>query len=287
MVSARATGFVAKFAIVATLTLSPLSAAPAGAAAHTGTHEAHIVVTSSSGAERLCNVTHPVADEAPPFGVGPCPGVRPGAAVWSDGGGCTLNFMFTGYRQDGLGGLVEDARFMGTAGHCIVDQSEQVHVWQPGQGPEARDGNDVRIGEFAYAVNSSTKDFSLIRLDPGVNANPQMCHFGGPTGLNDPNFTGSPGVIQHFGQGLILGQTVSARSGVGHLSDPNWQFATTAAIFGDSGSGVETEDGRAMGVLVAISPIGIVITRLAPQIEPARQALGLQSLELQTAPELP
>jgi hypothetical protein len=29
-----------------------------------------------------------------------------------------------------------------------------------------------------------------------------------------------------------------------------------------------------------------VITRLAPQIEPARQALGLDSLELQTAAEL-
>ena len=175
---------------------------------------------------------------------------------------------------------------MGTAGHCIVDQGEQEHVWQAGAGPQARDGNDRRIGEFAYAVNSSTRDFALIRLDPEVVANPQMCHFGGPTGLNDPNFNQSPGVIQHFGQGLVLGQTVSARSGVGHRTDPNWQLATTAAIFGDSGSGVETEDGRAMGVLVAISPLGIVITRLAPQMEPAREALGLESLELQTAPEL-
>lgn len=278
--SARSIRVTAALAVVATLALSPAAPATAGQNGHS---EAQIVVTSASGVERLCEVTHPIAQEAPPFGVGPCPGVRPGAEVWSDAGGCTLNFMFRGYGQDGL----EVARFMGTAGHCIVDQSEEEHVWQPGTGPEALDGDDRRIGEFAYAVNSSTRDFSLIRLDPGVVANPQMCHFGGPTGLNDPSFTGSPGVVQHFGQGLVFGQTVSARSGVGHLSDPNWQFATTAASFGDSGSGVETDDGRAMGVLVAISPLGIVITRLAPQIEPAREALGLGSLELQTAPELP
>jgi len=238
------------------------------------------------GGER-CEVTHPIAQTATPVGVGPCPGVRPGAEVWSDIGGCTFNFLFRGFVRDELGQLVEAGQFMGTAGHCIIEnEQDQAEVWEPGTGPEARDGNDIRIGEFAYAVNSSTRDFALVRLDAGVSASPQMCHFGGPTGLNDPNFTGSPGVIQHFGQGIVFGQTVAGRTGVGHLSDRNWQFATTAAIFGDSGSGVETEDGRAIGVLVAISPLGIVITRLAPQIEPARQALGLDSLELQTAAEL-
>ncbi|MGH2711521.1 MAG: hypothetical protein ACRDH9_10010, partial [Actinomycetota bacterium] len=234
-----------------------------------------------------CEVEHPIARDAPPLGVGPCPGVRPGAEVWSDNGGCTFNFMFKGYRLNELGERVEAGTFMGTAGHCIfAGESEEV-VWPVGTGPEARDANDVRIGEFAYAVDNPTRDFALIRLDPGVQANPQMCHFGGPTGLNtDSEFTGSPEVVQHFGQGLVFGDTVSARSGVGHMSDPNWHLITTAAIFGDSGSGVETEDGRAVGVLVAISPIGIVVTRLAPQMEPARVALELESLELQTAPEL-
>ena len=269
----RSIGLLATLAILATLALSPTAVA----AGREEAHDAQIVVTTSSGAERVCNVTHPMAQQAPPFGVGPCPGVRPGAEVWSDAGGCTLNFMFKG----------DAYTFMGTAGHCIVDQSQTEHVWAPGQGPEARDGNDRRIGEFAYAVNSDDRDFALIRLDSGIAANPQMCHFGGPTGLHDPSFTGSPRVVQHFGQGLVFGQTVSGRSGAGHLSDPNWHFATTAAIFGDSGSGVETEDGRAIGVLVAISPLGIVITRLPPAIGAAQKALGLGSLVLQTAPELP
>lgn len=263
-------------------------AAPAAAVPHPDVREGGRKAVLELGGE-LCEVTHPIAQEAPPFGVGPCPGVRPGAEVWSEGGGCTLNFMFRGYVRDPLTGeLVEAGRFMGTAGHCIVDQSEQEHVWQAGSGPEATDGADRRIGEFAYAVNSSTKDFSLIRLDPDVQANPSMCHFGGPTGIHDPTLSPvAPRVIQHFGQGLVFGDTVSARSGAGYLSDPNWTFAGTGASFGDSGSGVETDDGRAIGVLVAISPLGIVITRLAPRVEDARAALGLETLEIQTAPENP
>lgn len=284
--SFRPTRPIAAFALASALALYPA----ASAAEVAGRHRARDarIATSARGVEELCSVTHPVAQqEAPPFGVGPCPGVRPGAAVWSEGGGCTFNYMFSGYARDELGALVEVGRFMGTAGHCIVDQSEQEHVWPPGTGPEARDGNDRRIGEFAYAVNSSTKDFSLIRLDPEIIANPAMCHFGGPTGIWDPSLSPvAPRVIQHFGQGIVFGNTVSARSGAGYLSDPNWTFAGTGASFGDSGSGVETDDGRAMGVLVAISPLGIVITRLAPRVEDARKALGLETLEIQTAPEL-
>ena len=276
---------------LASLFIFAVLAAPPAAASSAGPslferNAARISVVDDSGVAVQCEVTHLIARDATPFGVGPCPGVRPGAMVWNDNGGCTFNFMFRGYRLNDRGERVEAGRFMGTAGHCVFEGESEEVVWEEGKGPEARDGAEQRIGEFAYAVDNPTRDFALIRLDPGVVANPQMCHFGGPTGLSDPNFTGAPGAIQHFGQGMVFGETVSARSGVGHMSDPNWQFATTAAIFGDSGSGVETADGRAMGVLVAISPLGIVITRLAPQLEPARKALGLESLELQTAPEL-
>jgi hypothetical protein len=237
----------------------------------------------------LCSVTHPIATApAPPFGVGPCPGVRPGAQLWTDVGGCTFNFYWKGYVLDDLGNLVEAGNFMGTAGHCaLATQAEEESVWAPGEGPVVEDGTNTRIGEFAYAVNSPTKDFSLVRLDPGVAANPQMCHFGGPNGIHDPSFSPlAPRVIQHFGQGLVLGDTVSARSGVAYNSDPNWSFGVDEAIFGDSGSGVETDDGRAFGVLVAISPLGIIYTRIPPRLEDARKALGLESFELQTAPEL-
>jgi hypothetical protein len=270
------------FVAVVVMAVALTPAIPASAARTSGSQ-----ATIMLGGE-ACSVTHPVAQAAPPFGVGPCPGVRPGAQLWSDVGGCTFNFYWKGYVLDEFGQLVEAGRFMGTAGHCALEnQTEQQFTWQPGSGPPVEDGNNARIGEFAYAVNSSTKDFALIRLDPGVTANPQMCHFGGPNGIWNPTFSPvAPRVVQHFGQGLVFGDTVSARTGVAYNSDPNWSFGGTAAIFGDSGSGVETDDGRAFGVLVAISPLGIIFTRIPPRLEDARQALGLESFELQTAPEL-
>ncbi len=281
---------IAAFASLAMFALAPASASAAAAEPSLlERNAASISFMDASGVAKACDVTHLVAQEAaPPFGIGPCPGVRPGAQLWSDVGGCTFNFLFRGYVHDEWGNLVEAGRFMGTAGHCALEnQTEQEFVWAAGSGPPVRDGTNARIGEFAYAVNSSTKDFALIRLDDGVNANPQMCHFGGPTGMWDPSFSPTaPKIVQHFGQGMVFGKTVSARSGAGYLSDPNWSFGGTAAIFGDSGSGVETEDGRAFGVLVAISPLGIVFTRMPPRVEDARRALNLVSLELQTAPEL-
>ena len=105
---------------------------------------------------------------AAPAGTGACPGVRPGAVVNSDTGQCSFNFLFTG--SDG-------SRYMGTAGHCILGESPiggdvGEESWAPGTGPVARDGDGNRIGEFSYAILQDPKDFALIRLDPGVNAEP-------------------------------------------------------------------------------------------------------------------
>jgi hypothetical protein len=230
---------------------------------------------------------------AAPIGTGACPGVRPGAIVQSDNGQCTLNFLFQG--SDGR-------RYMGTAGHCILgedplggDAGER--SWAPGAGPEARDGAGNRIGEFAYAVLQDPKDFALIRLDPGVAANPQMCHFGGPTGVNTD--TGSaPVVLQHFGQGVGVGTVLPARSALAlGTPDPDHVYAAGAVVPGDSGSGIISSDGRAVGVIVttglhtgAIGTAGVDagsmgVTRLAPQEARAEQVMGL-TLSLQTAAQL-
>src|SRR5947207_14333215 len=109
---------------------------------------------------------------AAPFGTGTCPGVRPGAIVLTDVGQCTLNFLFQG--SDG-------SRYIGTAGHCILGTSPfggdvGEMAWAPGTGPVARDSEGNPIGEFAYAILQDPKDFSLIRLDPLVEASAAMCH---------------------------------------------------------------------------------------------------------------
>jgi hypothetical protein len=228
---------------------------------------------------------------AAPAGTGTCPGVRPGAVVNSDAGQCTFNFLFTA--SDG-------SRYMGTAGHCILGESpiggdvgEQ--SWAPGTGPVASDADGNRIGEFSYAILEDPKDFALIRLDPGVNASPQMCHFGGPTGTNDDR-TSSATVLNHFGNGIGVGSVLPARSALAiGMPNPDHVYAQGAVVPGDSGSGIISSDGRAVGVIVttglhsnSIGTSGVDagtmgVTRLTPQVNRAEQVLGTQ-LDLQTAP---
>ena len=230
---------------------------------------------------------------AAPVGTGPCPGVRPGAIVNSDTGQCSFNFVFTG--SDG-------ETYVGTAGHCILGESPVggdvgEESWAPGTGPEARDAGDVRIGEFAYAILQDPKDFALIRLDPGVVADPQMCHFGGPTGVND-DLTADPVVLHHHGNGVAIGSVLPARTGLAlGMPDPDHVFATALALPGDSGSGIISDDGRAVGVVVTVGvhtgsvgtggvDAGVAgITRLTPQVERAGDVLGI-GLALVTAPTL-
>ena len=214
-----------------------------------------------------------------------CGGVRPGAPVESDTGLCTFNFLFPG--SDG-------ARYAGTAGHCILP-SDGERTWAAGSGPEARDGSGARVGEFAYAVLQDPKDFALIRLDAGVPASPEMCHFGGPTGINTS--TGSETtVLHHYGQGVGVSLAVPARSAVAQgMPDPDHVFALGGVVPGDSGSGIIDDAGNAIGVIVTTglhsSSIGtsgidagtMGVTRLQPQVDRAEQQLSV-GLTLQTAP---
>jgi hypothetical protein len=230
---------------------------------------------------------------AAPVGTGPCHGVRPGAIVQSDKGQCTFNFLFQG--SDGN-------RYIGTAGHCILGDSPigggdfGEESWAPGAGPVARDAGGARIGEFAYAILQDPKDFALIRLDPGVAANPAMCHFGGPTGTNS-DLPGPlpPTLLNHYGSGLAIGSVLPARTAIAlGMPDPDHVFANGVALPGDSGSGIISSDGRAVGVVVTVGvhtgsigtggvDAGVIgITRLAPQVTRAEGVIAAD-LTLQTA----
>jgi hypothetical protein len=225
---------------------------------------------------------------AAPVGTGSCPGVRPGAIVLSDVGQCTFNFVYSG--SDGR-------TYIGTAGHCI-NADGQERSWAPGAGPVARDSDGNRIGEFAYAVLQDPKDIALIRVDPGVPVNPQMCHFGGPTGINSDTPGLGAVVLQHYGNGVGVGLVLPARSAVAlGMPDPDHVYAEGLVVPGDSGSGIETPDGRAVGVIVTVglhlASLGsggidagtMGVTRLAPQLARATQVTGV-TYTIVTAPTL-
>jgi hypothetical protein len=224
-----------------------------------------------------------------PFGIGTCPGVRPGGRVTIDGSGCTLNFVFEGRVRTSTGTLVSAGTFIGTAGHCATAPGTE-RSWN-GNGPIAIGSTGTRIGRVVYANDTDPRDFALIKLDSGVEWKAEMCHFGGPTGTNTSTSTGTT-ILHHYGQGLGTYQTVPARTAVANgLPNPDTAYAAGAQSFGDSGAPVISSDGRAVGVAVTVgvtvrgTEAGTIgITRLPPQVERARQVLGFVSLDLRTAP---
>lgn len=262
----------------------PLAASAGSGAAPVRSRAA--VASSSAftlGGAKCSLIKVPAADGSMPVGVGTCPGVRPGAEVVSEVGQCTLNFLFETPAKE---------RFIGTAGHCILGDGPVADragekTWPKGQGPVAKDSTGHRIGEFAYAILQDPKDFSLIRLDPGVQASPEMCQFGGPTGINDDVGSGTK-VLEYWGNGIGIGTALPARSAVADgFPNADHVYAAGLALPGDSGSAVITDDGRALGVLVTVGVHGfgydqngldfgtIGITRLAPQLAQASKVIGV------------
>ncbi len=212
-----------------------------------------------------------------PVGTAPCAGVRPGAWVLTGLGRCSFNFMFRG--SDGH-------RYIGTAGHCLFKDPGEERAWPADKGPPAWDREGNLIGEFAYANWRSAHDFALIRLHPDVEADPAMCHFGGPTGVyRDHEF--GPRPIRHVGGGVLIGEVIPARTGTTiDTLHRDHAYYYAASIWGDSGSGVTMADGAALAVHVATSfePQGIKRgTRIDAQLPLAEAALGIE-LELLTAP---
>ena len=105
-------------------------------------------------------------------------------------------------------------------------------------------------------------------------------------------------MLQHYGNGIGIGSCSPREPGVAlGMPDPDHVFAQAAALPGDSGSLVISDDGRAVGVLVTVGvhtgaigiptvDAGVVgITRFAPQVARAEQVLGID-LTLLTAPQL-
>jgi len=250
----------------------------------------------------------PAAEDSAPVGAGTCPGVRPGGRVLTTVGDCTLNFLFRA--PDGT-------RYIGTAGHCVSpgtasnydsnpDGNGRIEmVWSWGDCPVAKDPAGHRIGEFAYAVVLPPKDFALIRIDAAVEASPEMCHFGAPRGVyTTDTATATAVVLQYYGSGEGIETVAPARSAVAlGTPNPDHVYAAGLALPGDSGAGVMTADGLAIGVLVTFGLHGIAfepgpnktptprslphadesgvdlgtmgITRLGPQLARASERLGV------------
>ena len=222
-----------------------------------------------------------VAKDDNPVGSTKCPGVRPGALIRVGDSRCTAGFLFQGSDR---------RRYLATAGHCAYhpdppENPGRTDVWRLNAGQVVTDADGKQIGRFAYASVRGKVDFALIRLDPKVVASPEMCHFGGPTGITtDVNVRDT--LVRHYGHGS--GMYFPARTGEAFwgLYHPDYVAFYGLASTGDSGGPVTDDKGKAVGLVTDLTTPGtgnVGVNRLPANLAAAAKALRIR-LTLLTAP---
>jgi hypothetical protein len=197
--------------------------------------------------------------------------VHPGVMTFTAGAQCTANFIFTG------GGTT----YIGQAAHCSstgasTDTNGCIAQSLPNGTPVEVDGatqpgvmvyNSWNAMQAAGETDPDTcayNDIALIRLDPAdaANVDPNIPHWGGPTGVNTTGVPLGTRVYSYGNSSLRAGITqLSPKTGISlGTAGGGWThpvYTVTPGIPGDSGSAFLDAQGRALGVLstISIAPI--------------------------------
>ncbi len=192
----------------------------------------------------------------PPVGLAACPEVRPGDSLYSEFGDsssrCVIGPMYADRRGN---------RYFITGPDCAPPYAFEAAVttWTFGKGPIALDGRSgKRIGEWVFRFSASSGGLSMVRLYPGIQANPQICQYGGPTGLNTAVSEDPTTLVMVGDQGGFLSydlrpyadvQSSLMRPGVAAegLYDPNLVLVAAENVV-EYGMPVVTDDGLLVGI---------------------------------------
>jgi hypothetical protein len=175
--------------------------------------------------------------------------IQPGVPIESEGGYCTLNWIF-----DGGGGP-----YAGTAAHCVSGQGAVVNLAQAPLGPIVE-----RIGTVALRGDPGTpgRDYAIIRIDPAVagQLNPAMAgHPNIPTGVSHGYAKGN--LMQFSGNGVgfhVTNLTREQRVGVLNAIDGGYHDIIGAVTPGDSGGPVaDLSDGNTAFGIVDTVGVGV------------------------------
>lgn len=207
--------------------------------------------------------------------------IRPGIQVVSDAGQCTSNFVFTSPDNPSL--------YLGLAAHCVegLDLGTRVDI------------GGIATGTLAYSSWSTMatideqdadalehNDFALILIPADARGlvHPGVRHFGGPTALADSATVATGDKILTYGNsGLRQGIDPSGWHEGYVLETSGWTttaYTVGPGVPGDSGSGVLTADGKALGILVTLTILPTAgsngITHLDRALDYAAQHAGLE-----------
>jgi hypothetical protein len=223
--------------------------------------------------------------------------IHPGVQTVSPTGQCTSNFIFT----NGADVLI------GQAAHCTgtggaTDTNGCLAGSLPLNTPVEIQGAS-RPGRLVYsswlamhAAHESDadtcryNDFALVRIDAAdvARVNPSVPYWGGPNGIDGNGTALGDRVYTYGNSSLRLGLTLlSPKTGTSlGTTGGGWShtiYTVTPGIPGDSGSGVMSQGGQALGVLVTVAaapfPLSNGVTDLAHAMNYARSH-GVSGLTL-------
>ena len=175
--------------------------------------------------------------------------IRPGARVVAAHLACTANFLFRSPDNRSL--------YLGVASHCFgLDPAEAVDVGTPVTIAGIRNAGTVAYSGWAHD-EADDNDFGLVLLSnsPAVRArvSPAMLYYGGPTQMGATVDVESGDLVMTYGNSVQRDEDDPENPREGYVvREDSGLFAVLTeqgGVPGDSGSGLMTFDGQAVGIL--------------------------------------
>lgn len=234
--------------------------------------------------------------------------IHPGVQMYTEGGQCTGNFVFTDSADNIYVGYA--AHCAGTGGATDTDGCQAGSLPLGTRVEFVKGGNllfpGTTLGEGTLAYSSwlamdaagttdadtcAYNDFALVEVDPADldQVNPSIPFWGGPTGLDTDGTQAGETVHSYGNSSLRAGLTaLSPKQGASlGTSGGGWThsvYTLTPGVPGDSGSAFLDADGKALGTLstLALAPLPASngVGDLAHELEYAQQHSGIAGLRL-------
>ncbi len=219
--------------------------------------------------------------------------IRPGVQVSTGSGSCTSNFLFT---TPGNGSLL-----LGSAAHCFAenpsgasdgcDPSAEPH--QPGTSVNIEGASEPGVLLYSswHSMQQGNEtsqeaclynDFALILIpqEDRATTSPAMHGYGGPTGLAQSASVSTGDKLLWYGNSNLRPGMEEAQTNEGYVVHAGpWDavmYSATPGVPGDSGSGVLSSNGDAVGVMNTVRILPETGSNGVMLLEPALEyAAGL------------